>query len=238
MLSWTLHAACTGINWCLEAPAGGCFLADWLLTTSQARQILRGHIIWRPLSLADNSIVEPRQGGKDQPCYASSLAGVSHPTVGMREGSSSAAARLYLPVSLGMADNSAETTQKLPGKRYLNSLSLSKKERKLAWGRRASSLPPLLWAWLQHAVGVMKGLCSPQRNINLACPLWKPPLWYFDFCSADCLFWFEWSLNVYHSVINIRTLTKRLWFLYLVLDIILKIETHLYKLRIIYTVTL
>lgn len=73
--------------------------------------------------------MERRQGGKDQPCYASSLAGVSHPTVGMREGSSSAAARLYLPVSLGMADNSAETTQKLPGKRYLNSLSLSKKEK-------------------------------------------------------------------------------------------------------------
>lgn len=96
----------------------------------------------------------------------------------------------------------------------------------------------LLWAWLEHAVGVMKRLCRPQRDINLACPLWKPPLWYFDFCSADCLFWFGWNLTFYHSVINIRTLTSRLWFLYLVLDIILKIEIHLYKRRIIYTVTL
>lgn len=74
----------TGINWCLKAPAGGCFLADWLLTTSQARQILRGHIIWRPLSLADNSIVEWGPGGKDLPCYASSLAGVSWRSGGER----------------------------------------------------------------------------------------------------------------------------------------------------------
>lgn len=144
MLSWTLHTACTGINLCLEAPAGGCFLADWLLTTSQARQILRGHIIWCPLSLADNSIVEWRLWGKDKPCYASSLAGVSHPTVGMRDGTSSAAARPYLSVNLRMADISAETSQRLPGKRYLNSLSLSKKERKHAWGRRAPSLLPVL----------------------------------------------------------------------------------------------
>lgn len=179
MLNWTLHTACTGINWCLEAPAGGCFLADWLLTTSQARQILRGHIIWHPLSLADNSIVEWRLGGKDQPCCASSLAGVSHHTVGIRKGTSSPAARLYLPVNLRMADNSAETTQMLPGKRYLNSLSLSKKERKHARGRKAPSLPPVcghdwsvqwgLWrsSALPREIPTWLALCG-----NLHCGIW------------------------------------------------------------------
>lgn len=143
MLSCTLHTACTGINWHLRALAGGCFFADWLLTTSQARQILRGHIIWRSVSLADNSIVARRPGGKDQPCYASSLAGVSRLAVGMRESASSSAVRLYLVVNLRMADDSSETTWRLPEKRYLNSPNSSKKERKHDWGRRASVWPQL-----------------------------------------------------------------------------------------------